>query len=76
MDINKFAGSLDEKSRAKLEALSQTDAARSLSAMFSDAELAQAASSGDERALKDILRRVLATGEGKKLAQMLGAAMK
>ena len=44
--------------------------------MFSEAELIKAAGSGDERALKDILRRVLSTNEGKKLAEMLGEAMK
>ena len=43
---------------------------------FSDAELARASQSGDEQALRSILKRVLATGEGKRLAQMLGDAMK
>ena len=67
MDIEKFASSLDEGMRAKLDALSE---------LFSDAELARASQSGDEQALRSILKRVLATGEGKRLAQMLGDAMK
>ncbi|HIS73042.1 MAG TPA: hypothetical protein IAD43_09045 [Candidatus Scatomorpha pullicola] len=76
MDIEKFASSLDEGMRAKLDALSQTNEARALSELFSDAELARASQSGDEQALRSILKRVLATGEGKRLAQMLGDAMK
>ena len=76
MDFTKFANSLDEERRAKLDALSKTDAAKALEGMFSDAELAQAASGGDERAMRDILRRVLSTSEGQKLARMLGEAMK
>ena len=70
------ASSLDEGMRAKLDALSQTNEARALSELFSDAELARASQSGDEQALRSILKRVLATGEGKRLAQMLGDAMK
>ena len=76
MDFEKFANSLAPSSRAKLEALGNTDAAKALDGMFSEAELIKAAGSGDERALKDILRRVLSTNEGKKLAEMLGEAMK
>ncbi len=76
MDVTKFAENLDETKRAKLAELSRSDAAKALEGMFSDAELARAASSGDERAMRDILRRVLATGEGQKLAKLLGEAMK
>ena len=50
MDIEKFASSLDEGMRAKLDALSQTNEARALSELFSDAELARASQSGDEQA--------------------------
>ena len=76
MDVNSFAAGLDEATRVKLGALGATDAARALEGMFSEAELIRAAGSGDAAAMRDILRRVLATDEGKKLAQMLGEAMK
>ena len=76
MDISRFAGSLDEGTRAKLDALSRSDAAKALEGMFTDAELLNAASNGDEAAVKTVLRRVLSTDEGKKLAKMLGEAMK
>ncbi len=76
MDINKFAGSLDSEKKAKLDALSRTDAAKALENMFSEAELIKAATDGNPAAVKDILRRVLSTDEGKKLAAMLGEAMK
>ena len=76
MDIKKFADSLDEGRREKLSALSHSDAARALSELFDEAELARAASAGDETAMRDILRRVMATPEGRQLAGMLGEAMK
>lgn len=43
MDFEKFANSLDPSSRAKLEALGNTDAAKALDGMFSEAELIKAA---------------------------------
>lgn len=76
MDLEKFAGSLDESTRSKLDALSQTREAQALSELISDAELAAAAQSGDKAAMGAILKRVLATDEGKRLAQLLGEAMK
>ena len=76
MDISKLAGSLDEKQRARLDALANSNEAKSLEGMFSDAELARAATEGDENAMRDVLRRILSTGEGRKLAQMLSDAMK
>lgn len=76
MDLNKFASGLDDEKRAKLDALAASDAAKALEGMFSEAELIKAAGSGDTAAMRDILRRVLSTDEGKKLAEMLGEAMK
>ena len=76
MDISKLAGSLDEKQRARLNALANSNEAKALEGMFSDAELARAATEGDEKAMRDVLRRILSTGEGRKLAQMLSDAMK
>ena len=76
MDISKLAGRLDEKQRARLDALANSNEAKSLEGMFSDAELARAATEGDEKAMRDVLRRILSTGEGRKLAQMLSDAMK
>ncbi|HIS43799.1 MAG TPA: hypothetical protein IAB47_00370 [Candidatus Scatomorpha merdigallinarum] len=76
MDISKLAGSLDEKQRARLDALANSNEAKALEGMFSDAELARAATEGDEKAMRDVLRRILSTGEGRKLAQMLSDAMK
>ena len=76
MDIEKLAGTLDAGTRSKLDALSQTAEAKALGELFSDAELMRAAQSGDEASLRTILKRVLSTGEGKRLAQMLGDAMK
>ncbi len=76
MDVNKFAASLDAEQRARLEALSASEAARALEGMFSEAELIKAAGSGDAEAMRGILRRVLDTEEGRRLAQMLGEVMK
>ena len=76
MDIEKLAGNLDANTRSKLDALSQTAEAKALGELFSDAELMRADQSGDEASLRTILKRVLSTGEGKRLAQMLGDAMK
>ncbi|HIT29859.1 MAG TPA: hypothetical protein IAC26_03345 [Candidatus Scatomorpha stercoravium] len=76
MDVNKFAAGLDAEKRARLDALSSTEAAKALEGMFSEAELIKAAGSGDAGAMRDILRRVLATEEGRKLAEMLGEVMK
>lgn len=76
MDISKLAGSLDEKQRVRLDALANSNEAKALEGMFSDAELARAATEGDEKAMRDVLRRILSTGEGRKLAQMLSDAMK
>ena len=76
MDIRKLAGSLDEKQRAGLDARADGNEAKSREGMFSDAELARAATEGDEKAMRDVLRRILSTGEGRKLAQMLSDAMK
>ncbi len=49
---------------------------RRLDELLSDAELLRAAQSGDDEALRAIIRRVMSTGEGQRLAQMLGDAMK
>lgn len=76
MDIGKIAGNLDADTRAKLEALSQSAEARALGEAIGEAELLRAGASGDEAALRSILRRVLSTDEGKRLAQMLGEAVK
>lgn len=76
MDISKIAGAIDGEKRAKIDSLRQSDAAKALENMFSEAELIAAASGGDEAAVKGILRRVLATEEGRQLAKMLGEAMK
>ncbi len=76
MDIEKLAGNLDANTRAKLDALSQTAEAKALGELISDAELLRAAQSGDDEALRAIIRRVMSTGEGQRLAQMLGDAMK
>ena len=76
MDISKLAGRWDEKQRARLDALANSNEAKALEGMFSDAELARAATEGDEKAMRDVLRRILSTGEGRKLAQMLSDAMK
>lgn len=76
MDLEKIAGSLDEDTRARLDALSKSDEVKALGGLISDAELLSAARSGDQAAMGSILKRVLSTGEGKRLAQMIKDAMK
>ncbi len=76
MDIAKLAGSLSEGQREKIAALGGSEAARALEGMFSEAELIRAASGGDAAAVQGVLRRILSTDEGRRLAQMLDEAMK
>ena len=76
MDVKNFAAGLDAERRARIDALSRSEAAKALEGMFSEAELIKAAGSGDGEAMRGILRRVMATDEGKKLAQLLSDAMK
>lgn len=76
MDLEKLAGSLDDDTRARLDALTKSDEVKALGSMISDAELLSAARSGDKAAMGSILKRVLSTGEGQRLAQMIKDAMK
>ena len=76
MDVERLAGALSGAQREKIAAVGRTDAAKAVERLFTDAELIDAASGGDEAAIRDVLRRVLSTSEGRRLAEMLGEAMK
>ena len=77
MDIEKITGELEKNGKAeKLRELADSDDCRALGAMLDAAAVAKAASSGDGEAIKGILRQVLSTEEGKRIAQKISEAMK
>ena len=71
MDIEKISGKAD-----KLRELADSEDCRALGAMLDAATVAKAIASGDSSAIGGILRQVLSTEEGKRVAQKINEAMK
>ena len=67
---------LDGANGAKLRSLAGTPEAQKIGRMVDTAALKAAAESGDTETVKNVLAKVLATDEGKKLAAQLGGLMK
>ena len=77
MDFEKVGKELQKSGKAdKMKSLADSAEAKRLSSMIDSKAVEKAAKSGDADALKGILKQVLDTDEGKRLAQMLGEAMK
>lgn len=77
MDIEKLGRELEKSGKAdKLKAVADSEDGRRLAEMLDAGEVERAAASGDVRALQGILRQVLQTDEGKRLARQLGETMK
>lgn len=77
MDLNKAAEELYKSGRAdKLKGLADSEEAKRLTDMLDKEKVERAAMSGDGAALRDILRQVLTTDEGKRLAGRISDAMK
>lgn len=78
MDFEKVGKELQKSGKADkvVKSLANSEEAKRLSSMLDTKAVENAAKSGDAAALKGILKQVLDTDEGKRLAQMLGEAMK
>ena len=77
MDIEKITGELERSGKAdKLRELAYSEDCRALGAMLDAATVAKAVASGDSSAIGGILRQVLSTEEGKRVAQKINEAMK
>ena len=74
MDLEKMERKLREN--GGLGALARSPEGKALASQFDEAELRAAAKQGDTAALQEILRRVLATPEGKTLAEKVQKAVK
>ena len=71
MDIEKITGKAD-----KLRELADSEDCRALGAMLDAAAVAKAVAKGDGEAINGILRQVLSTEEGRRVAQKINEAMK
>lgn len=77
MDIEKLGRELEKSGKAeKLKSVASSADAKKLSAMLDAQAVERAARSGDGAAIRQILQQVLATDEGRRLAQKIGEAMK
>lgn len=77
MDIEKITGELEKSGKAdKLRELADSEDCRALGAMLDAAAVAKAVSNGDSNAISGILRQVLSTEEGKRMARKINEAMK
>ncbi len=75
-DIEKLGEELRKSGRSDaLMELAQSPDGRAVSRLVDAAALGRAAKSGDTAALQDILRGVLSTDEGRRLAENLRKAM-
>lgn len=76
MDIEKMSAELERSGKAEeLRKLAESVDGRALNAMFDAAAVARAVSSGDREAMQGILRQVLNTDEGRRIAKQLSDAM-
>ena len=76
MDIEKMSAELERSGKAAdLRKLAESADGRALNAMFDAAAVARAVSSGDREAMQGILRQVLNTDEGRRIAKQLSDAM-
>lgn len=76
MDIEKMSAELERSGKAEeLRKLAESTDGRALNAMFDAAAVARAVSSGDREAMQGILRQVLNTDEGRRIAKQLSDAM-
>jgi len=73
MDIEKMSAELERSGKAEeLRKLAESADGR---ALFDAAAVARAVSSGDREAMQGILRQVLNTDEGRRIAKQLSDAM-
>ena len=76
MDIEKMSAELERSGKAEeLRKLAESADGLALNAMFDAAAVARAVSSGDREAMQGILRQVLNTDEGRRIAKQLSDAM-
>lgn len=77
MNLEQIGRELQKSGKAeKLRALADSEESRRICELVDQAAVERAAASGDEAALRGILRQILSTDEGKKLAQKLSETMK
>ena len=77
MDIEKMSAELEKSGKAEeLRRLADSPDGRALNAMVDAAALAKAVASGDKNAMQGILRQVLNTDEGRRIAKQLSDVMK
>ncbi|MEG1633572.1 MAG: hypothetical protein RR314_05915 [Oscillospiraceae bacterium] len=77
MDIEKLGKELTKSGKTdRLKAVADSADAKRLSEMLDGKAVERAALSGDSAALQSILRQVMETDEGKRLAKQLSDAMK
>ena len=74
MDIEKITGELEKSGKA--DKLRDSEDCRALGAMLDAAAVAKAVAKGDGEAINGILRQVLSTEEGRRVAQKINEAMK
>ena len=76
MDIEKISRERENSGKAaELRRLAESEDGRALNAMFDAAALARAVSNGDQNAIQGVLRQVLNTEEGRRIAKQLSDAM-
>ena len=75
-DLEKLGEQLSKSGKSdKLKSLADSDDGKAVSRMVDSEAVQKAAKSGDMAALQNILRGVLSTDEGKRLAESLKKAM-
>ena len=75
-DLEKLGEQLGKSGKSdKLKSIADSDAGRAVGRMVDAEAVQKAAKSGDMAALQNILRGVLSTDEGKRLAESLKKAM-
>ena len=75
-DLEKLGEELKKSGKGdRLKSVAESDEGRAIGRMVNAAEVERAAKSGDAEALRSILGQVLATDEGRRLAEKLKKAM-
>ncbi len=77
MDFDKIGKQLEKSGKAdKIQEIANSKDGERLASMLDGAEVEKAARTGDFAALQGILKQVLSTEEGQRIAKKLGETMK
>lgn len=75
-DLEKLGGQLEKSGKSdRLKSIAESDDGKAVGRMVDAEAVRKAAGSGDMAALQNILRGVLSTDEGRRLAESLKKAM-